>query len=256
VAFADSSDIATTAGADALVGAAVEHAGRIDILINNAGIMQWAGLPTADADHLSRHLAVHVTGSFNTARAAWPHMVERSYGRIVMTTSTGVFGLPNNLAYATAKGAVIGLTRSLATAGAGHGITVNAIAPAAVTRMSGAGGEALAEHMDPEFVAPMAAVLAHQACPVTGEIYTAGARRFARIFLASTEGYVHAAGVPNVEDVVRNWAAINDESGYDVPADLMAWSAAFMAHLPDDADGPALRPSRRTEPRRRPPDRA
>ena len=69
--------------------------------------------PEVDADNLERHLAVHVGGSFNTTRAAWPHMVEQGYGRIVMTTSTGMFGLPNNLAYATAKGGVVGLTRSL-----------------------------------------------------------------------------------------------------------------------------------------------
>ena len=63
--------------------------GRVDILINNAGIIRWAGFPEADADNLAQHLAVHVGGSFNTTRAAWPHMVEQGYGRIVMTTSAG-----------------------------------------------------------------------------------------------------------------------------------------------------------------------
>ena len=126
-------------GAQALVDAAVEQFGRLDILINNAGIIRWAGFPEADEDNLARHLAVHVGGSFNTTRAAWPHMVEQGYGRIVMTTSTGMFGLPTNTSYATAKAAVIGLTRSLATAGAAHGIKVNLIAPAAMTRMAGPG---------------------------------------------------------------------------------------------------------------------
>jgi NAD(P)-dependent dehydrogenase (short-subunit alcohol dehydrogenase family) len=121
-AIADTSDVATAAGAQALVDAAVERFGHLDILINNAGIIRWAGFPEADADNLERHLAVHVVGSFNTTRAAWPHMVQQGYGRIVMTTSTGMFGLPHNLSYATAKGAVIGLTRSLTTAGAAHGI--------------------------------------------------------------------------------------------------------------------------------------
>src|SRR4030095_12506549 len=157
--IADTSDVSTPAGAQALVDAAVEGFGRVDIVINNAGIMRWAGFPDVDADDLERHLAVHVGGSFHTTRAAWPHLVEQGYGRVVMTTSAGLFGLPNNLAYATAKGAVIGLTRSLTTAGAAHGITVNLIAPAATTRMAGGADVA---HMEPELVAPMVAFLAHE----------------------------------------------------------------------------------------------
>jgi NAD(P)-dependent dehydrogenase (short-subunit alcohol dehydrogenase family) len=227
-AIADTSDVATTTGGQALVNAAVERFGRVDILVNNAGIIRWAGFPEADADNLERHLAVHVFGSFNTTRAAWPHMIEQGYGRVVMTTSAGLFGLPNNLSYATAKGAVIGLTRSLTTAGAVHGIKVNLVAPAAMTRMAGSADVA---HMEPELVAPMVAFLAHEDCPVSGEIYAAGAGRFARIFIAETEGYVHAAREPTMEDIAEHWATINDESGYHVPVDLTAWSAAFMAHL-------------------------
>jgi NAD(P)-dependent dehydrogenase (short-subunit alcohol dehydrogenase family) len=232
VAIADISDVATAAGAQALVDAAVEQFGRLDIVINNAGIVRWAGFPEADADNLASHLAVHVTGSFNTTRAAWPHMVEQGYGRVVMTTSAGMFGLPNNVSYATAKGAVIGLTRSLTTAGAAHGIKVNLIAPAAMTRMAGqSADEAGSAQMSPDLVAPMAAFLAHEDCPVSGEIYAAGAGRFARIFIASTEGYVHAGSEPTIEDVAEHWATINDQTEYYVPTDLPEWSAAFMAHL-------------------------
>src|SRR5260370_10640163 len=138
VAIADSSDVSTEDGAQALIDAATERYGRVDILINNAGIIRWAGLPDADADNLASHLAVHVGGSFNTTRAAWPHMVEQGYGRVVMTTSTGMLGLPQNTSYATAKAAVIGLTRSLTTAGAAHGIKVNLIPPPPSTRTAGA----------------------------------------------------------------------------------------------------------------------
>ncbi len=230
-AIADESDIATVAGAQALVDAAVERFGRVDILINNAGIVRWAGFPEADADNLASHLAVHVAGSFNTTRAAWPHMVERGYGRIVMTGSTGMFGLPTNLSYATAKAAVIGLTRSLTTAGAAHDILINVIAPAAFTRMAGGRAGDLETQMAPELVAPMVAFLAHEDCPVSGEIYAAGAGRFARIFIASTEGYAHDAPEPTMEDVAENWATINDQTDYFVPSDLMDWSAAFMTHL-------------------------
>jgi hypothetical protein len=80
-------------------------------------------------------------------------------------------------------------------------------------------------------VAPMAAFLAHEACPVSGEIYVAGAGRFARMFVASTPGYVHAGPEPTMEDIAEHWAAINDETGYSVPADLMTWSTTFLAHL-------------------------
>ncbi len=229
-AVPDTSDVASTEGAEALVATAVEQFGRIDILVNNAGIIRWAGLPEADADNLEAHLAVHVGGSFNTTRAAWPHLVDQGYGRIVMTTSAGFFGLPKNLSYATAKGGVIGMTRSLSTAGARHGIKVNLIAPAATTRMAGGPSDAVPD-MPPEQVAPMVAFLAHEDCPVSGEIYAAGAGRFARIFIASTEGWVHPDGDPTVEDVADHWAAINDESGYYVPTGLIDWSTHFTDHL-------------------------
>ncbi len=159
--------MATVAGAQALVDAAVGQFGRLDILVNNAGIMRWAGMPDVDADSLASHLAVHVAGSFNTARAAWPHLVDQGYGRIVMTTSAGVFGLPNNTSYATAKGGVIGLTRSLTLAGADHGIKVNLIAPAAMTRMAGVADDADtgSSPMSPDLVAPMVAFLAHESLP-------------------------------------------------------------------------------------------
>ena len=199
VAIADTNDVATAAGAQAVVDAAVETFGRLDIVINNAGIIRWAGLPEADEDNLASHLAVHVTGAFNVTRAGWPHMVGQGYGRIVMTTSTGLFGLPHNVSYATAKGAVIGLARSLATAGARHGIKVNLIAPAARTRMAGPPDDATRStgsdgdtsemaQMSPDLVAPMVAFLAHEDCPVNGEIYVAGAGRFARCSSASPTG--------------------------------------------------------------------
>jgi NAD(P)-dependent dehydrogenase (short-subunit alcohol dehydrogenase family) len=235
-AVADTNDVSSVAGAEALVGAAVERFGRIDVLVNNAGIIRWAGMPEVDADNLNRHLAVHVGGSFNTVRAAWPHMVEAGYGRIVNTTSAGIFGLPDNTSYATAKGAVVGLTRSLAAAGDAHGITANCIAPGAMTRMAGPGGEDASPEMSPDLVAPMVALLAHEECPVSGEIYAAGFGRFARIFIGMAPGYVHTGPAPTVEAVADNWAAINDEPGYTIPADLTEWSATFMAHLrPKDA---------------------
>jgi NAD(P)-dependent dehydrogenase (short-subunit alcohol dehydrogenase family) len=223
-AVSEASDVSTAAGATALIGTAVERFGRIDVLINNAGIIRWAKFPEADEDNLASHLAVHVWGSFHTTRAAWAHLAGQGYGRIVMTTSSGIFGLPNNASYATAKAAVIGFTRSLATAGVKHGIKINLVAPAASTRMAGPAADD--ETMPPHLVAPLVGFLAHEDCPVSGEIYAAGAGRFARIFIASTPGYVNAEA--SIEDVAAHWSAINDETGYYVPADLADWVRASM----------------------------
>jgi NAD(P)-dependent dehydrogenase (short-subunit alcohol dehydrogenase family) len=225
-AVADTTDISTAEGGESLIGAALDHFGRIDVVVNNAGIMRWAGPPEVDEADITAHLAVHVMGSFHTVRAAWPKFLEQGRGRIVNTTSSGVFGLPKNTAYAAAKGGVIGLTRSLAVAGRKHDIKVNCIAPGAMTRMAGPVEET--PETSPDLVAPMVAFLAHDDCPVTGEIYTAGFGRFARLFVASTQGWVGEA--PTVEDVAEHWATINDETDYFVPADLLSWSAAFLSH--------------------------
>jgi NAD(P)-dependent dehydrogenase (short-subunit alcohol dehydrogenase family) len=232
-AVADTSDISSAAGAQELVDAAVAEFGRLDIVVNNAGIMRWARFPDVPDGDLDAHLAVHTAGSFHTARAAWPLLAAQGYGRIVMTTSAGLLGHPANTAYATAKGGVVGLTRSLARAGRKVGITVNAIAPAAMTRLAGDGSDAEDDHgMAPGLVAPMAAFLAHEDCPVTGEILAAGAGRFSRLFVASTPGWRHEGpGEPSIEDVAAHWDAICDEKGYTVPADLTDWSATFTQHL-------------------------
>ncbi|MCZ1002523.1 hypothetical protein O1M63_38140 [Streptomyces mirabilis] len=95
--------------------------------------------------------------------------------------------------------------------------------------------------MPSEAVSPIVAFLAHESCPVSGEIYTAGADRFARLFIASTEGYLHQdgqgdgrdgglGGPATIEDIAKNWDAINDEAGYYVPSDLMSWSGSFLKH--------------------------
>jgi NAD(P)-dependent dehydrogenase (short-subunit alcohol dehydrogenase family) len=222
-ALADASDIGSEAGAATLISRTVERFGRVDALIANAGIMRWARFPDVPADDLDAHLRVHVGGAFFTAKAAWPHFVEQGHGRVVLTTSTGMLGLPGNTAYGIAKGGVIGLLRSLALAGKKAGISANAIAPAASTRMAGDGGPDLPPHL----VAPMAAYLAHESCPANGEIYTAGGGRFARLFLASTEGWL--ADTPTIESLAAHWDQVNDEAGYTVPASLMDWSARFLA---------------------------
>ena len=229
-AIADTGDVSTQVGANGIVDAALTEFGRVDIVVNNAGIIRWGDLPDADAESLQRTLDVHLFGSFNVTRAAWPHLVEQQYGRVVMTTSTGILGLRGNLAYAAAKGGTVGMARNMRLSGDRHGIKVNLIAPAAATRMGGDSAD-----MAPDLVAPIVAYLCHEDCPVSGEIYVAGAGRFARLFIGATQGYLHDGGVrhhlPSPEDVVANWSAINDETGYSVPGDLPSWAAEFMRHI-------------------------
>ncbi|MEV1025272.1 SDR family NAD(P)-dependent oxidoreductase [Streptomyces sp. NPDC050264] len=241
-AVGDTHNVGTEDGCHALVETAVREFGRIDIVVNNAGISRFATFPEADADNLERTLDVHLRGTWHTTRAAWPHMTEQGYGRIITTTSTGMFGLPDNLAYATAKGALIGFTRSLAIEAEKHGILVNCVAPNAVTRPSTSAAkpnittntldEARLQALRTELVSPMVAYLAHEDCSVNGEILVAGAQRFARWFLGVTPGYQSpGTATPSVEEIAQHWGAITDEGDYYVPKSLHEWTAKYMAHL-------------------------
>ncbi|MFT4190057.1 MAG: SDR family NAD(P)-dependent oxidoreductase, partial [Comamonas sp.] len=137
-AVADLHDVSTPEGGQAIVDAALEHFGRIDIVINNAGTVRYAAFPDITLDNLQHHIAVHLYGAFNTTQAAWPHFARQGYGRIVLTGSAGMFGMDNNLSYAAAKAAMIGFANSAALTGAAHGIKINTIAPNALTRLGGA----------------------------------------------------------------------------------------------------------------------
>jgi NAD(P)-dependent dehydrogenase (short-subunit alcohol dehydrogenase family) len=228
VAIASTDDVARTEGAEALITRALAQFGRVDIVINNAGIVVYRVFPEVDLAEYRRHLDVHLLGSFNVTRAAWPAMVRRGYGRIVMTTSSAIFGAAELVSYSSAKAGVVGLGRSLACAGSAVGIAVNIVSPLAITRMwtqsEPAGGapedgkatEALPPiQSTPEQVAPLVAYLCHESCSVTGEIYRSAMGRSSRIFIAETEGVF----TPTPECVRDEFAAINDESGYFVPAD-------------------------------------
>jgi len=225
VAIASDADVSTVDGATAVVNTALETFGHLDIVINNAGIFNLREFPETDSGHLSRHLDVHVLGSFNLTHAAWPHLVASPSPRVVLVTSVAAFGLPGYVSYGTAKAALIGMTMNLAVAGEPFGIKSNAVLPVANTRMALAGGvtqeqlDALApaerDRQQPERVAPLVALLVHESFTETGQIYEAGHGRFARVFVAECPGYVNVDAT--VEDVQENWREINDENGYRVP---------------------------------------
>lgn len=238
-AVADTSDISTAEGGAVPVALALKEFGRLDIVINNAGNIRFAGLPDVDSGNIDAHLNVHVKGAFNTTRAAWPHMVRQNYGRIVHTTSTGMFGLPDNLGYATAKSAVIGMARSMTQSAGEQNIKINVISPNAITRMAGGESEGMDAirgqvntPMDAELVAPMVGYLAHEVCDVSGEVFVAGAGRFAHLFVGVTEGYLpedaHKTGIGGIVD---NLGRIKDRSSYHVPASLYDCVGHYTAHL-------------------------
>jgi NAD(P)-dependent dehydrogenase (short-subunit alcohol dehydrogenase family) len=233
---ADSSDIASEAGAAALVEHAQRSFGSVDIVVNNAGIFWTERFPDVALDALQRQLAVHVVGSFLVTRAAWPHMAEAGRGRIVLTTSSGALGSPNLTSYGTAKTAVLGLARSLAMSGRDAGIRVNAVAPMAMTRMMAAGmqgtpAEAPAGDRDPGLVAALVALLCHDDCPTTGEAFNAGMRRFSRFVIAEADGYVHSDNDVSPEDVLAHWDEVMDVSSPRIVPDTFAWGEAHFALL-------------------------
>ncbi|MCY4566206.1 MAG: SDR family NAD(P)-dependent oxidoreductase [Gammaproteobacteria bacterium] len=218
MAAANFDDVSTEAGANNLVTQALDTHGRLDILVNNAGINASPPFAEGSTEAFDRMMRQHAYGHFFVTRAAWPHMSEAAYGRVVLTTSgAALYGLPQSSHYCMAKGAIIGMTRALAIEGAAAGIRVNAVAPAAYTRMvTGLQDENLRQQMEelmpPRLVAPMVAWLAHEACPVSGEIFDVGAGRAARVFFAESKGYCSRS--LSIEEVQAHFDTICDESGY------------------------------------------
>jgi NAD(P)-dependent dehydrogenase (short-subunit alcohol dehydrogenase family) len=229
-AVANTSDVASVDGAAQLVRRAIDSYGRVDVLVNNAGIFTPDEFPTLTVAELRRYFDVHVGGSYNVTRECWPHMVRAGYGRIVMTTSHGILGSPSLIAYGTAKGGVFALAKALAVTGRGLGITVNSIAPVAATRLAGGddngtSGEGVLDGAAPALVSPLVTLLCHESCPVSGETFLSGGRRHARLFVAETEGYVHPDADLTPEAVAEHWKQIMDDSDHYVPADTQAWLA-------------------------------
>jgi NAD(P)-dependent dehydrogenase (short-subunit alcohol dehydrogenase family) len=182
-------------GAAAIVALAVEKFGRLDVVINNAGIFHYADIGQLSLRRFQDMLDVHVLGPFLVTRAAWPHFLAQSYGRVLLTcSSAGLLGLGSGAHYSAAKAAVLGLTRSLAAEGAGHGIAVNAIAPGASTRssqdaLSGPFLEWFSRYFTPEAVAAAATWLVHADCPESGQVYAVQGGRVARVVISEGPGH-------------------------------------------------------------------
>jgi NAD(P)-dependent dehydrogenase (short-subunit alcohol dehydrogenase family) len=218
-AVASYDSVATPEGGRAIVQTALDAFGRIDIVINNAGILRDTSFKNLGPEQLEPVLDVHLKGAFYVTQPAWEHLRNQGAGRIVNTASgAGIFGNFGQTNYGAAKMGLVGLTRVLAIEGAKYNIKANAIAPVAKTRMTQDILGPIADRLEPELVTPVVTYLAHEECAVTGEVYSVGGGRVARIFVGVTPGIVDAGLTP--ETVRDRLDDIRSEEGYAVPASL------------------------------------
>ncbi len=195
-AVPDTHSVATDEGAQAIIDTAMAAFGRVDIIINNAGIGKHAPFEQTTREDFQRILDTHLMGAIGMCRAAWSPMREAQYGRIVNITTGSMFGQSGLSAYVAAKMGVVGLTRVLAVEGASFGIKCNVVAPHAATRTIAAGPNVVKSRwarITPEQVAPAVGLLAHEDCPVTGQCIDAGGGRAALNFLGQTHGFFSSA---------------------------------------------------------------
>lgn len=214
-AVANTDSVASPDGAAAIVATAIDAFGQIDILVNNAGILRDKAFHNMTTEMIDAVIDVHLRGAFYVTRAAWGHMRDQGYGRIVNTSSnSGILGNFGQANYGAAKMGLVGLTNVLAIEGARNNVKVNAIAPIAYTRMTEDLMPGLEEKLNPDKVTPVVVYLCHEDCEVTGEIYSVGGGTVSRYFIGLTDGYVNPS--MTVEDVRDNLALIRDETGYQV----------------------------------------
>lgn len=234
-AVASYDSVATPEGGEAVINKAIEAFGRVDILINNAGILRDKTLAKMEPQEWASVRAVHLDGAYNATRPAFLKMRENGYGRIIVTTSSsGLYGNFGQTNYSAAKMGLVGLMNSLKLEGEKHNIKVNAVAPTALTRMTeDIMPPDLFEKVKPEFVSPLVLYLCSDACSETGMTFNAGMGLFNRAAVVTGPGAVVGDGKtpPALEDIHRQWAAINDlreaKEAYNLTAALGDMLQAF-----------------------------
>jgi NAD(P)-dependent dehydrogenase (short-subunit alcohol dehydrogenase family) len=223
-------DVSDPAQAKELVAVATGELGGLHIVVSNAAIIRNVPFAEMDYDTFDKVMKVNAYGAFNVVNAAWPHLVEQKYGRVVMVSSSSAWiSQPLIAHYAASKGAVLGLSKSLAVEGAEHGITVNVLAPGAFTQMSGEMEDEVARKqsetmMPARLVAPVIGWLVRRENTYNGQIFEAAAGRAALNFVGSTKGYWNKN--LTIDDLVANEAQVVDQDGFAVLSDtakLTAW---------------------------------
>ena len=209
-AVADYDGVHTWEGGQRIVQTAIDAFGRVDIVVNNAGILRDVSFAKLEEEQLDLVLKVHLYGAFHVTRAAWPHLREQGYGRVINTTSgSGLYGNFGQSNYSAAKLGQVGLTRTLAHEGAKYGINANVIAPIAKSRMTeDVMPEQLLERLEPEYVSPLVGYLASETCQDTGRIYSVGGGYIARVAILEGEG-VTFDGVPDIDGIADRWDDLN-----------------------------------------------
>jgi NAD(P)-dependent dehydrogenase (short-subunit alcohol dehydrogenase family) len=238
-AVANSDSVATSEGAAAIVADAMKHWGKVDILINNAGI-GGGGMPleTVTDDQWDKGIAVAASGTFYMCRAVWAHMKERDFGRIVNISSSSIFGLGSYLPYPASKGAVFAITRGLASSARamGKNICVNAVLPIGSSRMAEDMGPEISSMMKRDFpasaVAPVVGLLVHPDAPCNGEAFSVGGGGFARVFMAVTQVYRSLDKNWTMEDVAAQFATAMDMQNFVIPQDSPAESELYPSDVP------------------------
>jgi len=203
-AVADNHNAISEGGA--IIQTALDAFGGIDIVINNAGIGAGSAMGPNSAEEWRETIDATLQTSIAVTGAAWPHLIERGGGRIVMTGSPAMFGASTTIPYSSTKSSMYGFTRSVAAAGRRHGIIANNIMPSAYTRLTrslppGPMASLFADHYPPEDVASFVVWLCHQSCEVSGESFSVGGGRAARVALAENHGVLVNDQAP------ESWAA-------------------------------------------------
>jgi (3R)-3-hydroxyacyl-CoA dehydrogenase / 3a,7a,12a-trihydroxy-5b-cholest-24-enoyl-CoA hydratase / enoyl-CoA hydratase 2 len=219
---------------DRIIECALDNFGRIDVVINNAGILRDKSFHNMTEEDWDLVYNVHVKGAFKVSHAAWPHLRDQKFGRLIFTASAaGIYGNFGQANYAMAKLGLHGLAQTLAIEGASKNIVVNTIAPIAGSRLTATIMPAqILEQLKPEFVTPLVVKLCHDTHSDSGGLYEVGAGWIGKLRWQRTRGHGFPISAPlSAEQVVSRWDQITDFTEADHPAGGQQALMAIMTNL-------------------------